>query len=99
VELINVAARDEALKFTVEPFTKFVPVIVSVNPGDPRIALDGLMAEIVGARSKIPKTEDDSPPPGAGLTAWTTTLPEVWMAEAGIAAVTCDALTKVVGSV
>ena len=47
-ELTNTDDREAPPKFAVEPLTKFVPKIARANPGEPAIALDGEIDEIVG---------------------------------------------------
>ena len=97
VALTNVVARAEALKFTTEVGTKFVPFTVSVKPAPPAVAPFGLSEVIVGAGLFTVNAEfPDVPPPGVGLVTVTLKVPAVAMSPAVIAAVTCVALTKVV---
>jgi hypothetical protein len=48
VELMNVVAGAEPPKLTIEPATKFVPLIVSVKAAAPATALFGEILVIVG---------------------------------------------------
>lgn len=51
VELVNVVVRAVPLNLTVEPLTKFVPLIVSVNVDPPASAFAGEIVVMVGASS------------------------------------------------
>jgi hypothetical protein len=88
------------LKLTMEVLTKFVPFTVSVNVAPPAVALVGEIVVMVGAGLfTVKATEFDVPPPGVGLVTVTLKVPPVAMSEAGIAAVSCVALIKVVARV
>lgn len=54
-------ARGEPFQFTTEPFTKFVPFTVSVNPAEPQYGADG--SELDGAERDVTVGGG----PGAGL--------------------------------
>ena len=99
VSLTNAVVRETPLIFTVEPLTKFVPFTTSVNPGEPATTLDGTSDETVGAGSSTLKDSVfDVPPPGVGLVTDTSTGPTIVIPDDGMAAVNCEALTKIVGS-
>ncbi len=97
-ELTNAAGLETLLKFTVEPFTKFAPLIVSVKPGEPATAMDGIIPEIAGGGRTTAKLDSATPPSGAGVDTRTNSGPGVAIADAGMAAVNCEALTKMVAS-
>jgi hypothetical protein len=97
VALTNVAVRAPPFHHTVEPLTKFDPLMVRVNAAPPAVAEFGLRLEIVGVGLLIVKRIDpDTPPPGAGLLTVTLAVPAVAMSVAGIVAVSCVALINVV---
>ena len=79
---------------TVEPFTKFVPVTVSVKAAPPAVALVGERAVMVGAGLlMVNATLPEVPPPGAGVVTDTLAVPAEAMSAALIAAVKDVALT------
>lgn len=99
-ELTNTDDREAPPKFTVEPLTKFVPKIARLNPGEPAIALEGEIDEIVGGGRKTLNIADvEFPPPGFGVFTKILTGPAVTIAVPGTEAVNCVVLTNVVGSV
>ena len=85
-------------KFTVAPVTKPVPVILSVNPAPPTVAVAGAIAVSAGDEAAliVNDTEPDVPPPGAGFVTVTGAVPAVAISAAVIAAVNCVAFTNVV---
>jgi hypothetical protein len=99
VELTKVAALETPLKLTFEPLTKFAPLIVNVNPGEPATTTDGMIEEIVGGGRTTAKLASATPPSGGGVLTRTKTGPAVAIADPGIAAVNCEALKEVIASV
>jgi len=84
----KVVRRSLPFQRTTELVTKFVPVMVSVNPPLPATVVAGLMAVIVGnGFVMVNVTAPDSPPPGAGLKTVTFAVPAVATSLAGMAAV------------
>jgi hypothetical protein len=84
----KVVVRSLPFQRTTEPLTKFVPVMVRVNPPLPATAVAGLMLLIVGAGLlMVNVTAPDSPPPGAGLKTVTFAVPAVATSLAGMVAV------------
>jgi hypothetical protein len=98
VALTKAVARAEPFQSTTEPFTKFVPVTVSVNPEGLHegVVFDDVVEDdsevIVGARieNEIPL---DVPPPGPWVNASTVAVPAARKSVAGIVAVSCVELT------
>ena len=94
----NPVVRSLPFQRTTEPLTKFVPVMVRVNPPLPATAVDGLIVVIVGDGFVMVKVAMlDVPPPGAGLKTVTFAVPAVATSLAGMAAVSWVLETKVVG--
>src|SRR5438309_1013735 len=97
VALTKVVVRAAPFQRTLEPLTKLLPFTVSVKAAAPTATLAGDSDEIVGAGLLIENVRAaDVPPPGAGVTTVTEAVPVAAMSAAGIAAVSCVALTKVV---
>src|SRR5207237_5724910 len=97
VALTKVVVRAAPFHCTVAPFTKPLPVSVSVKPAPPTIALAGDSDVSVGAGLFTANVcAADVPPPGAGVITVTCGVPAVAMSAAGIAAVSLVALTNVV---
>jgi hypothetical protein len=97
VALTKVVVLAVPLKFTTEEATKLVPFTVRVKAAPPTDALVGESEVMVGtglltANGELP----DVPPPGAGFVTVTLNDPAVAISAAVIAAVICEALTKVV---
>jgi len=93
----NPVVRSLPFQRTTELVTKFVPVMVSVNPPLPATAVDGLIVVIVGDGFVMVKVAVlDVPPPGAGLKTVTFAVPAVAMSLAGMAASSRVLETKVV---
>jgi hypothetical protein len=93
--LLNVVLRFEPFTRTTEPGTKLLPVTVNVNPELPAVALAGeILANdgcgLLMASDSVPVVEP------SGLITPMARLPVEAMSLAGIAAVSCVALTKVV---
>lgn len=87
------------MKLTAEPLTKLVPVTVSENAAEPARTLAGWRLVIVGgfvAGAVMVKFTAAEVPPPDGFVTVTGTVAAMATAEAGIAAVSCVALTKVV---
>ena len=94
----KVVGRALPFQRTTELLTKFVPVMVRVNPPLPATAVAGLMLLIVGAGLvMVNVAAPDSPPPGAGLKTVTFAVPAVATSLAGMAASNRVLETKVVG--
>jgi len=98
VALTNVVGRGELFHSTAEPFTKFVPVTVKVNPATLQEGVE--LDEVVEADSDataggtiVNGTLVDVPPPGPGVTTATWVVPMARKSLAGIVAVICVALT------
>ena len=85
-------------KFTVAPALKPVPVILSVNPAPPTVAVVGATEVSAGPEAVLIANDKlaDEPPPGAGLVTVTVTVPVMAISVAVIAAVNCVAFTNVV---
>ncbi len=84
----KVVGRSLPFQRTTELLTKFVPVMVRVNPPLPVTTVAGLMLLIVGNGFVMVKVAVlDVPPPGAGLKTVTFAVPAVATSLAGIAAV------------
>src|SRR6266404_29508 len=97
VALTKVVVRAAPFHWTVAPFTKPLPVSVSVKPAPPTMALDGDSVVSAGAGLLIVKVcAAEVPPPGAGVTTVTDAVPVAATSAAGIAAVSLVALTNVV---
>jgi hypothetical protein len=96
VLLTKVVALGAPLRFTVAPFTKPMPLTVSVNAAEPATALEGESELIVGTALSITKEIAFDVPPGAGFVTVTLTVPAVAISAAVIAAVNCVALANVV---
>src|SRR5437660_3803009 len=97
VPLPKLVARSLPFQRTTEPETKFVPFAVSVNSAPPATSLAGASALSVGEGLLTEKLcSPELPPPGAGLKTVTVTVPPVAMSLAGMEAVSCMLLTKVV---
>src|SRR5439155_13134505 len=97
VALTKVVVRAAPFHWTVAPFTKPLPVSVSVKPAPPTMALDGDSVVSVGAGLLIVKVcAAEVPPPGAGVTTVTDAVPVAATSAAGSAVVSLVALTKVV---
>ena len=84
-----VVVRLDPFHCTVEPDTKPVPFTVSVNPAPPAVAEAGLRPVVDSTALLIVKVWAlEVPPPGAGFTTVTETVPAAAMSAAVIAAVT-----------
>ena len=84
----KVVGRSLPFQRTTELLTKFVPVMVRVNPPLPVTTVAGLMLLIVGNGFVMVKVAVlDVPPPGAGLKTVTFAVPAVATSLAGIVAV------------
>src|SRR6266850_1178224 len=97
VALTKVVVRVVPFQRTVEPLRKLAPFTVKVNASPPANALPGDRLLRVGAGLLTGKVcAAEVPPPGAGVTTVTEAVPVAARSAAGIAAVSCVALTKVV---
>jgi len=95
--LTNVVVRGEPAKLTTEFDTKFVPFTVRVKAPLPTVALAGEMLVVVGPLLfTVRVCALDVAPPGAGFVTVMLNVPPVVRSLAGIAAVNCVALPKVV---
>ena len=96
----TVVVRAAPFQRTWEVPTKLLPFTVSVKPAPPAGVLVGASEVSAGtgfvAAVMVNVKTFEVPPPGAGFTTVTGALPWVTMSLAGIAAVTCPALTNVV---
>lgn len=105
MELTKVVVRFKPFHRTAEVETKFEPVTVSVMGAAPWAALAGDIdvrtgAGLFGAGGGALITNEsdcEMPPPGLGLDTDTGAKPAAAMSAAGIVAVSCVALTNVVG--
>ena len=96
VALTNVVVRAAPFHCTTDPDTKLLPFAVSVNAGPPAVALLGdrvVSAGTATAALIVKVSALEVCPPGFTTL---TCLPAAAMSLAGIAAVTCVALTNVV---
>jgi hypothetical protein len=99
VALTKVVVFAVPLKFTTEEATKLVPFTVRVKAAPPADALVGDSEVIVGTGLLTANGElADVPPPGAGFVTVTLNDPAVAISAPVIAAVICEALTKVVAA-
>jgi hypothetical protein len=99
VALTKVVVLAAPLKFTTEVATKLVPFTVRVKAAPPADALVGDSEVIVGTGLLTANGElADVPPPGAGFVTVTLNDPAVAISVPVIAAVICEALTKVVAA-
>src|SRR5207249_4118769 len=97
VALTNVVVRAAPFQRTSEAATKPLPVTVTVKAAPPTVALAGATVESVGTGALVMNVRAaDVPPPGAGLNTVTEAVPGVATSTAGMAAVSCVALTNVV---
>lgn len=99
VALTNVVARADPFQFTTEPFTKFVPVTVSVNPEVPHDGMEFVTVvgddetEVIAGETIVNGIPLDVPPPLPGFCTFTCAVPAARKSEAGIVAVSCVELT------
>jgi len=104
VELTNVVARGEPFQSTTEPFTKFAPFTVRVNPAGLHdgVVFDEVVEadkeEMAGARM-VNWICPEVPPPGPIVNTLTCEIPTARKSAAGTVALSCVALTNVVVSV
>src|SRR5882762_5030078 len=97
VALTRVVVRAAPFQRTLAPMSNPVPVSVSVNPAPPAVALEGDSAVSVGPPALTGRlSAADVPPPGAAVVTVTFAMLAVTRSVAGIAAVSCVALTNVV---
>ena len=97
VALTNCVVRSAPFHHTVELLINPVPFTVNVKAAPPAVAELGLKLVMAGVGLLIVKVcALEVPPPGAGVTTVTEAVPAVAMSVAGMAAVSCVALTKVV---
>jgi hypothetical protein len=98
MELTNVVVRAVPPNVTNEAETKFVPFTVSVKAAPPATALSGEIVVIVGTGLPplmVKFTGFEVPPPGEGLITFTSAVPPVAIAAAGMVAINCMELTNV----
>src|SRR6267378_2633803 len=97
VALTKVVVRAAPFQRTLAPMSNPVPVRVSVNPAPPAVTLEGDSAVSVGPPALTGRlSAADVPPPGAAVVTVTLAMPAAARSVAGIAAVSCVALTNVV---
>src|SRR5882724_2114757 len=97
VLLTNAVLLLELFTRTTELATKLPPLSVSVNPALPALILAGEILESEGDGLLIVRARAaEIPPPGAGFATVIESVPEEATSLAGIAAVSCVLLTKVV---
>src|SRR6266850_3991819 len=97
VALTKVVVRAAPFQRTVEPLPKLLPFTASVNAAPPTLALEGESDVSDGAGVVIVNVwAPDVPPSTPGIVTVTWALPAAAISEAGIAAVTCVGLTRVV---
>ena len=97
VLLTKVVVRSLPFQRTTEPDTKFVPVTVRVKAAPPADALEGERLASVGAGLLMVKVRAlEGPTVGTGFNTVTCAVPAVATSVAGIEAVNCVLLTKVV---
>src|SRR5207237_45177 len=96
VGLTRVVVRAPPFQPTLAPMSNPVPVSVSVNPAPPAVALEGDSAVSVGPPALRGRLRAADVPPGAGVTTVTDAVVAAARSDAGIAAVSCVTLTKVV---
>ncbi len=97
VALMKVVVRAEPLKFTAELETKFVPFTVSVKAASVTDLLVGEMLVVVGVTLfTVNVCALDVPPPGTGFVTVMLDVPAVVRSLAGMEAVSCVELIKVV---
>lgn len=94
VEFKKVVERSFPLKRTTEPTVKLVPCTVNVKPSVPALMVAGERPVIPGTTGKL--TALEVPPPGFLLNTVINKLPCLMISFAGIKAVNCVELTKVV---
>ena len=91
--------RAEPFQSTTDPETKFVPFTVSVKPELPASVDVGEIEVVVGIGLLIVNVcAAEVPPPGAGVTTVTDTVPAIAMSVAGTIAVNVVLVTNVVES-
>jgi hypothetical protein len=97
VELTNVVVREEPLTSTTDPLTKPEPLTVNVKAPLPAVTLAGdtLVSDGAGLFTVNIKV-GLVPPPGVGVKTVIDNVPAEAMSDAGIVAVSCVLLTKVV---
>ena len=84
----KVVPRAEPFQFTTEPETKFVPKTVRVKDELPAVVDAGERLVVAGTGFRIVKvSEPEVPPPGAGVTTVTGTVPAVAISAAGTSTV------------
>jgi hypothetical protein len=97
VALTNVVVRSVPFQRTFDALVKLAPLTVSVKAVLPIDALAGESEESVGAGLVIEKLcAAEVPPPGVGVLTVTEAVPPLATSLAGMAAVSCVALTNVV---
>ena len=97
VALTKLVVNAAPLKSATDELTKLVPVSVMVVFGAPTVAEVGLMPVSVGIGLLTVKVcAVDVPPPGLGVTTVMDAVPAVVRSLAGMTAVSCVALTKLV---
>lgn len=97
IELIRLVVRGLAFQFTTLPVTKFVPYTDSVKPAEPAVTDAGeIPVREGGGLLMVNVALPDVPPPGAGFTTATLSVPAAATSAAAITAVNWLELTTVV---
>jgi hypothetical protein len=98
VALMNVVLRALPFHWTTDAATNPPPVTVSVSAPEATFAEAGRIDATTGAGFgvMVNVAPAEAPPPGAGLTTVTVAVPALARSAAVMAAVSCEALTKVV---
>ena len=101
VELTNVVARGEPFQSTTEPFTKFAPFTVRVNPEGLHdgVVFDEVVEadkEVMAGARMVNWICPEVPPPGPIVNTLTCEVPTARKSAAGTVALSCVALTNVV---
>jgi hypothetical protein len=68
VALTKVVPRGDPFQLTTDPFTKFVPVTVSVRPVSVQDAVDDPVTDVMAGAEIVNALPPDVPPPGVGFT-------------------------------
>jgi hypothetical protein len=97
VELTKVVVLAAPLRYTIAPFINLVPLIVNVKPASLTFFVAGEIFVVTGdGLFTVSVWAFDVPPPGVGLNTVMLLVPAVVRSLAGIVAVSCVELTKVV---
>ena len=95
--MTNVVGLGAPFQLTTKPFTKSVPLTVSVNPLELQNAVEAGDNELNVGATIGNATAPDVPPPGGKVNTVTCAVPSAAISAAVTAALSCVALTNVVG--